>query len=380
LVSIVTPSFEQGRFLRAAIDSVLSQSYPAIEYRVVDGGSIDETLAILRSYDDRIRWTSEPDSGQSDAIDKGFSSCRGDLLGWLNADDTLEPGAVERVVAAFAERPDAGLIYGEGRLIDESGEQIGPFSEIEPFGLWRLVHGLDYVLQPAAFFRAVTYRSAGGLDRSLHWTMDWDLWIRLAAEAEVIYLPEVLAQSRIWGDTKTSTGGWKRLREIGNVARRHAGRFWTPGVRLYALDTLGQNLRRGLPRAVHRAVDGALHRAALRIVTRMAAFPDGWLGPKGSLLVPRRWSGGEIELEAHRMPTDRPIGLEVAVVGGESHRLELDEPGAARLEFELPPDPGRPFAELRVLSDFWFRGDADPRRLAVRLASQRPLGRGGALR
>ena len=364
-VALVTPSLDQGAFLGAAIDSVLAQSYPDIDYLVVDGGSEDDSLEVLRSYGDRIRWISEPDRGQVDAIRKGFAEADGEVLGWLNADDLLEESAVEMAVEALGKAPEAGLVYGDGRLLDEAGRLLGPFAEIEPFSLWRLLYGLDYILQPAAFFRRSAYDAVGGLDSSLRWAMDWDLWIRLATVAEVEYLPREMARARVWAGTKTAGGGWRRQRELRSVARRHTGRAWTPGIRLYALDALRQQLARGLPPILRRMADTLLHRLALRVVTRMACYPDGWLGPDGCLVLPRRWGRARVVLEAVRLPADGELIVKVAVDGEPVRALTFKEPGSTELTLELPARRDLAFCTVDLVSSYWFRTEEDPRRLSL---------------
>lgn len=366
-VALVTPSLNQGTYLGAAIDSVLRQTHPEIDYLVVDGGSRDNSLDVLRSYGDRVRWISEPDGGQSDAIHKGFLRTEGEILGWLNADDLLDESAVERVVSAFRAAPGTGLVYGDGLLIDEAGIALGPFAEIEPFHHWRLLFGLDYILQPAAFFRRRVYEMSGGLAADLSWAMDWDLWIRLAAAAEVEYLPATLASSRIWSGTKTTTGGWKRLRELRSVTRRHTGKAWTPGVWLYTLDTLRAELARLLPRRLRPLGEALIHRSMLRVATRMACYPDGWLGPDGCLALPRRWRQANLTLQAVELPADREMTLKLALDGRALRTLTFAEPGSVRLSVEIPRDRQTPFCRLDLVSSYWFRTPRDRRRLAVRL-------------
>src|SRR5438128_8552250 len=121
LVSIVTPSYNQGRFIEDTIRSVLAQDYPNLEYIVVDGGSTDHTLDVLRRYEGRLRWVSEPDRGQSEAINKGFRMARGEIVSWLNSDDTYVPGAIGKAVAHLGARPEVVMVYGEGYLLDEGG-------------------------------------------------------------------------------------------------------------------------------------------------------------------------------------------------------------------------------------------------------------------
>ena len=226
LVSIVTPSYNQGHFIRQTIESVLGQDYPNIEYWVVDGGSADETVAILREYagDPRFHWMSEPDGGQGDAINKGVRLTHGDLLAWLNADDIYLPGAVSRAVQALQDHPEAALVYGHAALIDRAGAVVEACAYVEPFSLRRLIHYGDFIMQPAAFFRRGPFLEVGGLNPSLHYSLDYDLWIKLALRYPVHYLPQVLARARIYPETKTASGGLDRLDEIARMIQPYGRR------------------------------------------------------------------------------------------------------------------------------------------------------------
>ena len=231
LVTIVTPSFNQGEFIANAIDSVLAQDYPQLEYMVIDGGSTDATLDVLRSYKDRIRWSSGPDAGQADAIHRGFLAATGEYLAWLNADDRYAPGAIGAAVQGLAVDPSAALVYGEAEFIDREGVLTGPCEQIEPWNLERLIEVLDFVVQPATVFRRDAYLAVGGLDPTLHYCMDYDLWIRLGSKYPVRFLPELLAQVRVYGQTKTATGGLRRLEEIERMIRRNGGQGLPTGFR-----------------------------------------------------------------------------------------------------------------------------------------------------
>lgn len=224
LVSIVSPSLNQGRFIAKAIDSVLGQDYPHVELMVVDGASTDETLDVLRGYGARVRWVSEPDAGQAAAINKGFRLTRGDLLAWLNSDDTYAPGAIAAAVECFAAQPEAALVYGDAEFVDAEGRPLSPCSQVRPFDLHRLVHEGDFIVQPAAFFRRSAFEAAGGLDESLHWSMDYDLWLKLARRFPVVYLPRTLAAYRLTGENKTLRGGLGRFQELERLGRRHGAR------------------------------------------------------------------------------------------------------------------------------------------------------------
>jgi glycosyltransferase involved in cell wall biosynthesis len=220
-VTLVTPSYNAADYLRAAIDSVLAQDYPDIEYLVMDGGSMDGTVELLTSYGDRIRWVSEKDGGQSDAIARGVERTSGEILGWLNADDLLKPGAVRAAVEALRANPQAPLVYGRADFIDAKGRYLAPCTVVEPYSRRRLLHYGDYIIQPAAFFTRQAYTAVGGLDKSLNWAMDWDLWLRLAREHDFVFIEKELASYRWLGSNKTAEGGFARLDEVEKVARRH---------------------------------------------------------------------------------------------------------------------------------------------------------------
>jgi glycosyltransferase involved in cell wall biosynthesis len=222
LVSIVTPSFNQGRFLRRTIDSVLRQDYPHIEYVVIDGGSDDESVDILRSYGDRFTWVSEPDRGQSDAINKGFARCRGSMRAYLNSDDVLCPGAVRTAVTHFREHPEWDLIYGAANNIGADDAALGPYPTAD-YDFGRLLQNC-FICQPAAFWRAGIAERVGSFDASLHYAMDLEYWLRIdRASGRIVHVPEVLACNRVHGETKTLSARDRVYREILQVCRRHAG-------------------------------------------------------------------------------------------------------------------------------------------------------------
>jgi len=154
LVSIVTPSFNQADFLEETIRSVLSQDYPHIEYIVIDGGSTDGSIEIIHRYQERLTaWVSEPDRGQTESINKGFALAHGDILAWLNSDDTYEPWAVTEAVAFFQAHPEVGLVYGDANFINEKGQVIGRFPAAQT-SYKKLRRGYVHIPQQAAFFRS----------------------------------------------------------------------------------------------------------------------------------------------------------------------------------------------------------------------------------
>jgi glycosyltransferase involved in cell wall biosynthesis len=204
LVSIVTPSLNQGSFIRATIESVLSQDYPHIEYLVMDGGSTDETIEILKSFGDRFRWVSEPDRGQSEAINKGWRMAHGEIVSWLNADDLLAPGAIRAAVDAFrAAGDDLAGVYGDCEYIDGTGRHLGDYPS-QPFDYDQLVQLTeDFIPQPGTFLRNMWVQKAGMLDESLHYVMDYDFWLRLGLHARMQYLPHKMSLARMHGGAKT---------------------------------------------------------------------------------------------------------------------------------------------------------------------------------
>lgn len=203
LVSIVTPSLNQGKFIRATIDSILSQDYKNIEYLVMDGGSTDETLDILRSYGSRIRWVSEADSGQSQAVNKGWQCAQGAILGWVNADDLLLPGAVEQAVKALQDDESLGGVYGDCAYIDENGAWLRAYPT-KAFDYASLVcETEDFIPQPTVFLRQSVAEQAGFLDERLHYVMDYDFWLRIGVFAPLKYLPTEMGCLRLHSDAKT---------------------------------------------------------------------------------------------------------------------------------------------------------------------------------
>src|SRR6185437_3553618 len=172
-IAVVTPSYNTGRHIGAAIRSVLDQDYKNVEYLVMDGGSTDETVDVLRSFGDRLRWVSEKDNGQADAIDRGFKKTTGEILTWLNSDDTYEPGAFRAVAEYFHAHPEVDVVYGEANYTDACGQFIAPCVHVEPYSRHRLFHYSDFIVQPATFFRRSAFEAVGGVDPKINWAMDY---------------------------------------------------------------------------------------------------------------------------------------------------------------------------------------------------------------
>lgn len=206
LISIVTPSYNQARFLETTLRSVLEQDYPRIEYLVVDGASTDGSVEIIRAYADRLAWwVSEKDSGQSEAINKGLRRAHGEFVGWLNSDDIYLPGAVSAAVTVFQSHPEAGLVYGDAQSIDSDGK---------PFNLMRArqytltdLLAFSIVCQPAAFMRRSVLDEVGYLNPAYHLLMDNLLWMSMAQKAPIVYTQQTWAAARYHDQAKNRTRG-----------------------------------------------------------------------------------------------------------------------------------------------------------------------------
>jgi len=223
-ISLVTPSLNQGRFIHATIESVLSQEYPELEYLVQDGGSTDETLDVLRRYQGWITWISEKDRGQADAINRGLHRARGEVLGYLNSDDVLRPGALHAVGEAFASRPETLFVYGRAAYLDAEGKTVSPYL-VRPDALERLADAC-FIAQPAAFFRRRIWDEVGDFDETLHHTMDYDYWLRIAERYGAscgAFLDRELAGARMHAGAKTVAGWDRALDEIFSLVKRRTG-------------------------------------------------------------------------------------------------------------------------------------------------------------
>lgn len=220
-LAIITPSYNQAQYIERTILSVLSQDYPDLEYIVVDGGSKDGTLDILRRYP-QIRWISEPDRGQADAVNKGIRMATGEVIGWINSDDTYAPEAFASAVSALEANPNAAMAYGDMNVIGPSDELIMT-RRSRPFSLRRLIlTGASYIFQPTVFMRRWALEEVGLLDIELRHAMDYDLWIRLGSRFPAVYVPKVLANFRMHPHSKTCTEMALQRRESKMLRRRYA--------------------------------------------------------------------------------------------------------------------------------------------------------------
>jgi len=222
---IVIPSFNQADFLEASVRSVVEQTtaLPGAEVRLMDGGSGLEVLEIIerlkRDYP-QLEVQSRPDDGQADALARGFAATDADIIGWLNSDDLLLPGALNKVLSGFGRWPESHVIYGDALFIDERGVCTGayPTAPFDP----ELLKSFCYLSQPSVFFRRSAYLGAGGIDAELRYAIDYDLWLRLLANgARFRYLPEILSATRLHDQSKTATGQTAFTREVRACQTRH---------------------------------------------------------------------------------------------------------------------------------------------------------------
>jgi hypothetical protein len=317
----------------------------------MDGGSTDGSREILDIYGDRIWFRSGPDNGQCDAINEGFRRSRGEIVAWLNSDDFYYPGAVAHAVEVLKKNPEVALVYGEGNLAAEDGSVMWRFPETVPFDLWRLANHSDYILQPTVFFRREALFECGLLDEGLNWGLDWELWIRIGKRFPFSYTDRVLAASRIYGDTKTATGGYRRMLEILKILHRHGVKGLSPAAIAHAIITVVRKICNNAelitPEVMTASVPGSMRKMlspliewierALRrwLQNVQGVWQDGLVGRRGKLWVPSDGQGGCLEVRGRNLDIAgqrvrlRAAGKTVStgsLTPGESFSLKLPIP------------------------------------------------------
>jgi glycosyltransferase involved in cell wall biosynthesis len=207
-ISIITPSYNQAAFIRSTIESVLSQDYPNLEYIVLDAASTDGTIDILKEYSDKLVWKSEKDRGQSDALNKGFRMATGDILAFINSDDTYEPGALKKVGEFYASHPEANWVTGKCYVIDTHGSEIRKaVTTYKNFWLkvnsYSMLTVLDYVSQPSTFWSREVINQVGLFDEGLHYSMDYDYSLRVGKKFKMYFISDYLANFRVHPASKS---------------------------------------------------------------------------------------------------------------------------------------------------------------------------------
>jgi glycosyltransferase involved in cell wall biosynthesis len=272
-ISVVTPSYNQGAFLEGTITSVLSQDYPGLEYFVIDGNSTDDSVAIIKRYADRLTyWISEPDRGQSHAINKGFARASGDILAWLNSDDQLEPGALRAVAEEALRFPDVGVFVGEGQMVNRAGRVVY-YKRPGQLTFEEICHWLDGgdFMQPSCFFRRSAWEVAGPLNETIHIALDLDLWLRMAQVAKFRGIGRLLSTSLAHERAKTQAYRNEMVVDAA-IAIIRAGGHEAVRRRLVEAVTVASRHERG--RLVNRPLVRFLRRG-LRFLTRAMSKAKG---------------------------------------------------------------------------------------------------------
>jgi glycosyltransferase involved in cell wall biosynthesis len=267
-ITIVVPSYNQGEFVADTLRSVIEQNYPTVQIIVQDGGSTDATLDVLRRYDEKIEWSSGPDEGQSDAIVKGFAKAQHPWITWLNSDDIQTNDALWRIDAALSKYPDADVVVGNGHYMDPAGKFLRPYPRIDlspGSAIKEAMFEGGYLAQPSTYFRRSKYDAVGGLNKSLHLCMDYDLWCRFAlADLKFVTTEADISGNRWHDESKTSSQYLSQLAEVCATQNRLFGK-----VSLYYT----QNLSDALFNIVRGNYDQSKH----RLFYRTLFFKSVWI-------------------------------------------------------------------------------------------------------
>lgn len=240
LVSVVTPAYNQADFLRDTIESVLSQDYPHIEHQVIDDGSTDSTPAILKEYEDRVMVESHSNRGQTPTINKGWERARGDIVTWLNSDDTFLPGAVTTAVEYLSEHPEVDIVFGDTLFTQADGTPIEPSKKRADFNYEHFVVECENpIAQPSAFIRRNVIDDVGLLDPKFYYFMDWDFWLRAGLRHRIEYFPGLYSTYRLHKDSKTVAQANRAAPELEYMYRK-----------FFARDDLPAEIRELEPRAM----------------------------------------------------------------------------------------------------------------------------------
>jgi glycosyltransferase involved in cell wall biosynthesis len=250
LITLVTPSYNQAPFLERTIRSVLDQEYPRLQYIVMDGGSTDASVEIIKRYADRLYyWQSQPDGGQTAAINAGWRKGQGEVLAWLNSDDYYLVGALRLAGEYFRDHPEAWVMYGSVQLIDAAGQPLGFMGE--PFRRRTMITSRNLIPQSSSFLRRTAIERVGEMDETLHYVMDLDLFMRIADHSTPVFVPQVLSAQTVHRDAKTTKDRWPMGDERYMVRRRYARGLERLHVRIQPVQSRVYHL---LPRPLYRIV------------------------------------------------------------------------------------------------------------------------------
>lgn len=372
-VSIVTPTYNMARYLGETIESVLSQEYPHIEYLVMDGGSNDGTVELLRKYEGRLRYHSGPDEGQADAVNHGFAKTSGPIFAFLNADDTYLSNAVGIAVNNLLQHKEAGVVYGEAYYVREDGSIIDRYPTL-PFD-FALLNRNCFICQPAAFMRRDAFSAAGGLNKTLHIALDYDLWIRIAKLYPFRKIDDYLATSRMYPENKTLRRRRQVYEEILRVAMAHYGYIpydWIYGYVSHLLEGKDQFFAAEKPTLGKYALSLGLgcvynYRQMRRYVRDwctvtgaaghfQSRWADGWI----SKVFVEDFAIGErcdrIQIAGrHLAPISGGLALTVRLNEKSVTRTELLTHGPFRIEVECPPELRGRHCRLGIEANKTFR-------------------------
>lgn len=376
LVTIVTPSYNQGEFIKATIESVLSQDYPNIEYIVMDGGSTDNTVEILKSYGEKIQWVSEKDAGQADAVNKGIRRAKGQIIGWLNSDDTYLEGAVSKMVKYFVEHPETDMVYGEGYYTDKNGNITERYLT-EKYNYERLAE-MCIVCQPTAFFTKEIVERVGMLDVEHQLSMDYELWLRMAKNGKIAYVPDYIATSRMYEENKTLSRRREVFEETCNAVKKHYNYVpisWIDGYADYlAKGTRGFKFHwndfrlfikfnynnpsycwNGIKILVKNRL-GMVLRGGNRAQLFTEQYPDMWLSKTYIKRLKSDADKNLLRIEGtHMWPLKKPLEISVIFDGTKIGQITIEQIGEFSKQIEIPS--GKNFVgehELKLIMNKTF--------------------------
>ncbi|MBI2685132.1 MAG: glycosyltransferase [Acidobacteria bacterium] len=375
-IGIVTPAYNMAQFLEEAITSVLSQDYPNLDYVVMDAGSKDGTIDILRKYEGKLRWVSERDNGQADAINKGWHALTGDIFAFLNADDTYLPNALATIAGHFKRNPGVGMIYGEAYHVDVNGEILDRYPT-QPFDFQSL-NNQCYVCQPAAFLLHEAYANAGMMNVNMHYALDYELWIRVARQYGVKKIDEYLATSRMHKDNKTLSSRRKVYQEIISAVKAQYGYVpyeWVNGYSCFLLDNKDQYFDRSKPTISSHALSlliGSYHNpnslrrywSEWRQMTGIGGqfngrWEDGWISRRyecGMAISPN--SAALRIVGKHSAPIEN-LRLQVRIDTRTIEDQRLPSPGPFVIEVPLPTEFRGKQCQLSIESNRTWRPRAN---------------------